>query len=367
MRLMQREVRRRHPLRRPLRPVDRRAQGRGRRAGCRDWFFFVNGVESEVGAAEYELSPGDRVQWDYRDWDTAMRVPGDRRRVPRAVPERDRRPAPARCGSSATTPSPTPAGPPRTRSTASRCRCRGRRSGAPGTEQRDAAGGRRAGRAARIVRGGFTLEEGPERAACSPASPRTAARSTCSTTTATSPAPSAPATAPALVAALRPRADELRLARDGARRRRAGGGGARPARERPARRLRGRGDRAVRWRSFRWRAMTLIPAYRSRPSALHAARASVGAAFCCAFALVGALYRNPLSWPARSAAILARRRRRRGGREVGRSLRLALPFALLVALVNALVYQEGRDPAAARRRASSAGAGTSRSRRPSKG
>jgi Domain of unknown function (DUF4430) len=43
--------------------------------GTRDWFFFVNGVESEIGAAEYELSPGDRVQWDYRRWDAAMRVP----------------------------------------------------------------------------------------------------------------------------------------------------------------------------------------------------------------------------------------------------------------------------------------------------
>ena len=47
-------------------------QGAG---GVADWFFFVNGVESEVGAAEYELSPGDRVQWDYRDWGAAMRVP----------------------------------------------------------------------------------------------------------------------------------------------------------------------------------------------------------------------------------------------------------------------------------------------------
>jgi hypothetical protein len=44
-------------------------------AGTRDWFFFVNGVESDVGAAEYELSPGDRVQWDLRRWRAAMRVP----------------------------------------------------------------------------------------------------------------------------------------------------------------------------------------------------------------------------------------------------------------------------------------------------
>jgi Domain of unknown function (DUF4430) len=43
--------------------------------GHRDWFFFVNGVESEVGAAEYELSPGDRIQWDLRRWQAAMRVP----------------------------------------------------------------------------------------------------------------------------------------------------------------------------------------------------------------------------------------------------------------------------------------------------
>src|ERR687896_2763245 len=44
-------------------------------SGTSDWFFFVNGVESGTGAAEYELSPGDRVQWDHRRWDAAMRVP----------------------------------------------------------------------------------------------------------------------------------------------------------------------------------------------------------------------------------------------------------------------------------------------------
>ena len=44
-------------------------------SGRRDWFFFVNGIESDVGAAEYELSPGDRVQWDLRHWRAAMRVP----------------------------------------------------------------------------------------------------------------------------------------------------------------------------------------------------------------------------------------------------------------------------------------------------
>jgi hypothetical protein len=41
-----------------------------------DWFYFVNGIEAGVGAAEYELSPGDRVQWDRRNWEATMRVPG---------------------------------------------------------------------------------------------------------------------------------------------------------------------------------------------------------------------------------------------------------------------------------------------------
>lgn len=40
-----------------------------------DWFFYVNGVESEVGAAEAPVRGGDRVWWDYRDWTAAMRVP----------------------------------------------------------------------------------------------------------------------------------------------------------------------------------------------------------------------------------------------------------------------------------------------------
>jgi hypothetical protein len=47
-------------------------QGAG---GEADWFYFVNGVEAGVGAADFELSPGDRIQWDYRDWGAAMRVP----------------------------------------------------------------------------------------------------------------------------------------------------------------------------------------------------------------------------------------------------------------------------------------------------
>jgi hypothetical protein len=47
-------------------------QGEG---GQLDWFYWVNGIEAGVGAAEYELSPGDRVQWDRRNWRATMRVP----------------------------------------------------------------------------------------------------------------------------------------------------------------------------------------------------------------------------------------------------------------------------------------------------
>jgi hypothetical protein len=50
---------------------------RSRNSGGRrqDWFYYVNGIEADVGAAEHDVHPGDRVWWDYRDWTTAMRVP----------------------------------------------------------------------------------------------------------------------------------------------------------------------------------------------------------------------------------------------------------------------------------------------------
>ncbi len=40
-----------------------------------DWFFFVNGIESSIGAAEAEVRGGDRIWWDYRDWSDALRTP----------------------------------------------------------------------------------------------------------------------------------------------------------------------------------------------------------------------------------------------------------------------------------------------------
>lgn len=40
-----------------------------------DWFFYVDGVESPVGAADYALDGGERIWWDYHDWLATNHVP----------------------------------------------------------------------------------------------------------------------------------------------------------------------------------------------------------------------------------------------------------------------------------------------------
>ncbi|HET9677805.1 MAG TPA: DUF4430 domain-containing protein [Solirubrobacterales bacterium] len=40
-----------------------------------DWFFYVDGVESPVGAADVSLQGGERIWWDYRDWSATNHVP----------------------------------------------------------------------------------------------------------------------------------------------------------------------------------------------------------------------------------------------------------------------------------------------------
>ena len=51
--------------------------GLAERSGARrsDWFFYVNGIESSLGAAEFRARDGDRIWWDYRDWTDALRTP----------------------------------------------------------------------------------------------------------------------------------------------------------------------------------------------------------------------------------------------------------------------------------------------------
>ena len=40
-----------------------------------DWFFFVDGIESPIGAADYSLQGSERIWWDYRDWSATNHVP----------------------------------------------------------------------------------------------------------------------------------------------------------------------------------------------------------------------------------------------------------------------------------------------------
>jgi hypothetical protein len=47
----------------------------GSLSGQRDWFYYVNGYEADVGAADYELHDGDVLWFDYRSWAEEMRVP----------------------------------------------------------------------------------------------------------------------------------------------------------------------------------------------------------------------------------------------------------------------------------------------------
>jgi hypothetical protein len=47
----------------------------GDQAAERDWFYYVNGSDASVGAADYKLSPGDVVQWDYHNWHATQHIP----------------------------------------------------------------------------------------------------------------------------------------------------------------------------------------------------------------------------------------------------------------------------------------------------
>lgn len=40
-----------------------------------DWFYSVNGVSADVGAAEYPVKSGDVIWWDYHDWSYAVSTP----------------------------------------------------------------------------------------------------------------------------------------------------------------------------------------------------------------------------------------------------------------------------------------------------
>jgi len=87
--------------------------------------------------------------------------------------------------------------------------------------------------------------------------------------------------------------------------------------------------------------MKLIPTYRPRASALHSARAGVAVSFCAAFGLTALLYSNPLVLAGVVAALVVAAAGARVLTEMRRAVLLALPVAVVLVIVNALVYREG--------------------------
>ncbi len=41
----------------------------------RDWFYYVNGVQASVGAAQTAVHRGDRIWWDLHDWSATESIP----------------------------------------------------------------------------------------------------------------------------------------------------------------------------------------------------------------------------------------------------------------------------------------------------
>ena len=85
----------------------------------------------------------------------------------------------------------------------------------------------------------------------------------------------------------------------------------------------------------------LTQSYRRRPTPLHSARAGAAAAFCMAFALVPALYQDPPVLLAAGAGIFLAAALAGVSRQVRRATLIGLPIAIVIALVNPLVSQNG--------------------------
>lgn len=82
-------------------------------------------------------------------------------------------------------------------------------------------------------------------------------------------------------------------------------------------------------------------AYRRRPTPLHAARASAGAAWCLALAAVAVAFDHPAVLAAAGVAALAAGALAGVGRSLLRTLLIALPIALLAAVINPFVAHQG--------------------------
>jgi energy-coupling factor transport system permease protein len=86
----------------------------------------------------------------------------------------------------------------------------------------------------------------------------------------------------------------------------------------------------------------LVPTYRRLPSTLHGARAGIASLYCIAFSFTAALFPHPLVLAAVACGVVCAGAAAGVGHELlSRSLRLALPFAVLVVVINGLVSQRG--------------------------
>lgn len=86
---------------------------------------------------------------------------------------------------------------------------------------------------------------------------------------------------------------------------------------------------------------SFVPTYRDRPSPLHAARAGAAVAFCAAPCVVALVYESPVVLTAALGGVVAAGLAAGVGDELRRAARLAVPLAILVVAVNALVSREG--------------------------
>lgn len=57
-----------------VRAIDGVAEGH-RDGDPYDWFFYVDGEEAAIGAAEYPVEGGERIWWDYRNWAAVNHIP----------------------------------------------------------------------------------------------------------------------------------------------------------------------------------------------------------------------------------------------------------------------------------------------------
>jgi energy-coupling factor transport system permease protein len=81
--------------------------------------------------------------------------------------------------------------------------------------------------------------------------------------------------------------------------------------------------------------------YRRRASPLHSARAGAGCAYCLALALAALVLSNPVALAAIAIAVFGAGIGAGVGRELRRAALFALPLALTIMLVNALVSRNG--------------------------